>query len=80
MKKIFCLCLFLVLSSCAVSIGNAKKFIPEVNKFISGKKVLIFEFGDLEYISDNKKYGRVVFETPKITTNTLPISIAKGIN
>ena len=67
MKKIFCLCLLLILSSCAVSIGNAKKYIPEVNKFISGKKVLIFEFGDLEYISDNKKYGRVVFETSEIT-------------
>ena len=78
MKKIFCLCLLLILSSCAVSIGNAKKYLPEVNKFISQKKVLVFEFGDLDYISENNKYGRVVYEIPEITQNIVQTGTVVG--
>ena len=69
MRKIFYVLIIFLFSSCAVSIGNAKKYLPEVNKFISEKKVLVFEFGDLNYISENNKYGRVVYEIPEITQN-----------
>ena len=65
-------------SSCAVSIGNAKKYLPEVNKFISQKKVLVFEFGDLDYISENNKYGRVVYEIPEITQNIVQTGTVVG--
>jgi hypothetical protein len=65
-------------SSCAVSIGNAKKYLPEVNKFISEKKVLVFEFGDLDYISENNKYGRVVYEIPEITQNIVQTGTVVG--
>tara|TARA_A200000113_G_scaffold194599_1_gene184696 strand:+ start:1881 stop:2285 length:405 start_codon:yes stop_codon:yes gene_type:complete len=65
-------------SSCAVSIGNAKKYLPEVNKFISEKKVLIFEFGELDYISENNKYGRVVYEIPEITQNIVQTGTVIG--
>jgi hypothetical protein len=67
-----------LLSSCAVSIGNAKKYLPEVNKFISEKKVLVFEFGDLDYISENNKYGRVVYEIPEITQNIVQTGTVVG--
>ena len=67
-----------MLSSCAVSIGNAKKYLPEVNKFISEKKVLVFEFGDLDYISENNKYGRVVYEIPEITQNIVQTGTVVG--
>ena len=65
-------------SSCAVSIGNAKKYLPEVNKFISEKKVLVFEFGELDYISENNKYGRVVYEIPEITQNIVQTGTVIG--
>ena len=65
-------------SSCAVSIGNAKKYLPEVNKFISQKKVLVFEFGDLDYISENNKYGRVVYEIPEITQKIVQTGTVVG--
>jgi hypothetical protein len=78
MRKIFYVLIIFLLSSCAVSIGNAKKYLPEVNKFISEKKVLVFEFGDLDYISENNKYGRVVYEIPEITQNIVQTGTVIG--
>ena len=78
MRKIFYVLIILLFSSCAVSIGNAKKYLPEVNKFISEKKVLVFEFGDLDYISENNKYGRVVYEIPEITQNIVKTGTVVG--
>ncbi len=78
MKKIFYVLIIFLFSSCAVSIGNAKKYLPEVNKFISEKKVLIFEFGELDYISENNKYGRVVYEIPEITQNIVQTGTVIG--
>ena len=68
MKKIFYLSLVLLLSSCAVSIGNSKKPLPQNSlSFKIEKKVIMFDFGELDYISDDKKYGRIVFNSPQIT-------------
>ncbi|MBL6592278.1 MAG: hypothetical protein ISQ41_06880 [Flavobacteriaceae bacterium] len=78
MKKIFYVLIIFLFSSCAVSIGNAKKYLPEVNKFISEKKVLVFEFGELDYISENNKYGRVVYEIPEITQNIVQTGTVIG--
>ena len=78
MRKIFYVLIIFLFSSCAVSIGNAKKYLPEVNKFISEKKVLVFEFGDLDYISENNKYGRVVYEIPEITQNIVQTGTVVG--
>ena len=78
MRKIFYVLIIFFLSSCAVSIGNAKKYLPEINKFISEKKVLVFEFGDLDYISENNKYGRVVYEIPDITQNIVQTGTVVG--
>ena len=78
MRKIFYVLIIFLFNSCAVSIGNAKKYLPEVNKFISEKKVLVFEFGDLDYISENNKYGRVVYEIPEITQNIVQTGTVVG--
>ena len=78
MRKIFYVLIIFLFSSCAVSIGNAKKYLPEVNKFISEKKVLVFEFGELDYISENNKYGRVVYEIPEITQNIVQTGTVIG--
>ena len=78
MRKIFYVLIIFLFSFCAVSIGNAKKYLPEVNKFISEKKVLVFEFGDLDYISENNKYGRVVYEIPEITQNIVQTGTVVG--
>ena len=78
MIKIFYVLIIFLFSSCAVSIGNAKKYLPEVNKFISEKKVLVFDFGDLDYISENNKYGRVVYEIPEITQNIVQTGTVVG--
>lgn len=78
MRKIFYVLIIFLFSSCAVSIGNTKKHLPEVNKFISEKKVLVFEFGDLDYISENNKYGRVVYEIPEITQNIVQTGTVVG--
>lgn len=78
MKKNFYVLIIFLFSSCAVSIGNAKKYLPEVNKFISEKKVLVFEFGELDYISENNKYGRVVYEIPEITQNIVQTGTVIG--
>ena len=78
MRKIFYVLIIFLFCSCAVSIGNAKKYLPEVNKFISEKKVLVFEFGDLDYISENNKYGRVVYEIPEITQNIVQTGTVVG--
>lgn len=68
MKKIFFIGLVLLLSSCAVSIGNSKKPMPQNSlNFKIEKKVIMFDFGELDYISDDKKYGRIVFNSPQIT-------------
>ena len=68
MKRIFYLGLVLLLSSCAVSIGNSKKPLPQNSlSFKIEKKVIMFDFGELDYISDDKKYGRIVFNSPQIT-------------
>ena len=78
MRKIFYVLVIFLISSCAVSIGNANKYLPEVNKFISEKKVLVFEFGDLDYISENNKYGRAVYEIPEITQNIVQTGTVVG--
>ena len=78
MRKIFYVLIVFLFSSCAISIGNPKKYLPEVNKFISEKKVLVFEFGDLDYISENNKYGRVVYEIPEITQNIVQTGTVVG--
>jgi hypothetical protein len=68
MKNFFYLGLVLLLSSCAVSIGNSKKPLPQNSlSFEIEKKVIMFDFGELDYISDDKKYGRIVFNSPQIT-------------
>lgn len=72
MKKVFNLSLVLLLSSCAVSIGNSKKPLPQNSlNFKIEKKVIVFDFGELDYISDDKKYGRVVFNSTQITKNVV---------
>ena len=68
MKIYYSILTLFIFSSCAISLGNKNSY-PEAKSTPNAKNILIQDFGELDFLSEDNKYGRVVIEAPSITEN-----------
>jgi hypothetical protein len=68
MKIYYSILTLFIFTSCAISLGNKNSY-PEAKSTQNAKNILIHDFGELDFLSEDNKYGRVVIEAPSITEN-----------
>jgi hypothetical protein len=77
MKKIIYLSFVVLLNSCAISIGRDLP-PPTPPVIVKNQTVVKLQFGELSYLSEDKTYGRVVFDVPEITTGVMDSGTVTG--
>ena len=70
MKIYYSILTLFIFASCTISSENKNPY-PESSNTESSKKILIDDFGELDFLSEDNKYGRVVIEAPSITENVV---------
>ena len=70
MKIYYSILTLFILSSCTINSENKNSNL-EAASTQNAKKILIHDFGELDFLSEDNKYGRVVIEAPSITENVV---------
>ncbi len=70
MKIYFSILTLFIITSCTISSENKNSY-PEAATTQDAKKILIHDFGELDFLSEDNKYGRVVIESQSITEDVV---------